>query len=363
MIRGTTEDPRFLTLAEMIGGRLRAAGVITLLLDLAGRYDGPAFPCCRDGNVGRFTDEEIAAFLGWDGDPGALIGALVRSRWLQPMDGVRLYLVGWDDSLADRTVHAWLAREGKVFANDRPPDLSRISKKDRAKLGSPPRASGRPRDAERDTRIAERLRAGEPPKSIQRDERVSLATVYRIRRFLKTPRTFSKCFSKPPDFLKNYDKNSANLSQVQNSHSQNSVRTNQKPDKRFPPNKRSVEKNFVSPPPRECNEIASLTLRSEGKPQDDHPLTLVLGEKHPLRTPRDADPEQANRVRKQIEAFHKGNLPEREMPRNGARIAVERPHPSEGTLDTGLAREAQSRTTAKNVEIPPPRPADGLGGA
>lgn len=125
MIRGTTEDPRFHRLARAVGGRLIAAGLVTLLIDLAGRFDGPSFPCCRDGGVGRYSNEEIAAFLDWEGSGNDLVATLIHTRWLEEVAGPsRLYVTGWHDALADRAVHMWLSREVGLFANGKTPKLS-----------------------------------------------------------------------------------------------------------------------------------------------------------------------------------------------------------------------------------------------
>jgi hypothetical protein len=41
---------------------------------------------CDDGRIGKFTDEEIAAYLEWGGDAAELVAALAESGWLDPVE-------------------------------------------------------------------------------------------------------------------------------------------------------------------------------------------------------------------------------------------------------------------------------------
>lgn len=50
---------------------------------------------CPEGDVGRFTDEEIAIMVDWEGDPETLIEALVECRWLDRCDTHRLVIHDW----------------------------------------------------------------------------------------------------------------------------------------------------------------------------------------------------------------------------------------------------------------------------
>ncbi len=38
-------------------------------------------------NLSRFTADDIASFIDWDGDPAELIKTLVECRWLDEKDG------------------------------------------------------------------------------------------------------------------------------------------------------------------------------------------------------------------------------------------------------------------------------------
>lgn len=52
--------------------------------------------CCDEGNIGKFTDEEIADYLEWDGsDSFALVQALLNSGWLDRCDVNRYVIHDW----------------------------------------------------------------------------------------------------------------------------------------------------------------------------------------------------------------------------------------------------------------------------
>jgi len=52
--------------------------------------------CCDEGNIGKFTDEEIADYLEWDGsDSFALVQALLNSGWLDRCDVNRYVVHDW----------------------------------------------------------------------------------------------------------------------------------------------------------------------------------------------------------------------------------------------------------------------------
>lgn len=54
--------------------------------------------CCDEGNIGKFTDEEIADYLGWDGpNPSELVRHLSDSGWLDPHPTYRYTVHDWLD--------------------------------------------------------------------------------------------------------------------------------------------------------------------------------------------------------------------------------------------------------------------------
>lgn len=72
---------------------------------------GLAIDQAKMGDVGRFSDDEIAAAIEWEGDATALVAALVDSRWLDrsPYADVRLAIHDWPDH-APQFVTRWIAR-------------------------------------------------------------------------------------------------------------------------------------------------------------------------------------------------------------------------------------------------------------
>lgn len=53
--------------------------------------------CCDEGNIGKFTDEEIADYLEWDGDASELVRALSDSGWTDSDKDRRLVIHDWID--------------------------------------------------------------------------------------------------------------------------------------------------------------------------------------------------------------------------------------------------------------------------
>ena len=52
---------------------------------------------CPEGDVGRFTNEEIAIMVDWEGEPDLLVNALVDCGWLDVSDKSRLVVHDWLD--------------------------------------------------------------------------------------------------------------------------------------------------------------------------------------------------------------------------------------------------------------------------
>ena len=67
-----------------------------------------------DGAIGRFTDEEIAAWIEWDGDPSLLIEHLVSTRFLDRCKVNRLVVHDWSEHAPDFLKNSF-KRWGKDF--------------------------------------------------------------------------------------------------------------------------------------------------------------------------------------------------------------------------------------------------------
>lgn len=70
---------------------------------------------CPQGDIGRFTNEEIAIMVDWDGDPDLLVATLVECRWLDACSLCRLVVHDWDDH-CPTYVKGGLAKQGKDIA-------------------------------------------------------------------------------------------------------------------------------------------------------------------------------------------------------------------------------------------------------
>jgi hypothetical protein len=99
--------------------RAVARGVIAGLRDLAAAR-------APSGDVGRFGDRVIARAAGFeDGDPAALVAALIASGVLVRHTEHRLVLTGWSE-IAEDAVHADLARARSFFADGTAPRTRKL---------------------------------------------------------------------------------------------------------------------------------------------------------------------------------------------------------------------------------------------
>ena len=70
---------------------------------------------CPQGDIGRFTNEEIAIMTDWEGDPDTLVDALVECQWLDRCDSHRLVVHDWAEH-CPTYIRGNLASHGKHFA-------------------------------------------------------------------------------------------------------------------------------------------------------------------------------------------------------------------------------------------------------
>jgi hypothetical protein len=92
---------------------------------------------CRNapaGDIGRLTNDEIAAALEWSGDAGELIAALVETRWLDADAKHRLLVHDWAEE-CESWLHASFKKYGKQFAT---PSQSEPSQAARESIDEPP---------------------------------------------------------------------------------------------------------------------------------------------------------------------------------------------------------------------------------
>lgn len=127
MKRNTDALTKFNNLKVRLGiKRYEAIGILEGLWHLCARET-------PQGNIGKLTDQEIATYLEWPGDPALLIQGLVATRWMDTSDQYRLVVHEWWIHCED-SVHMSLARSIRLFCNGSMPKLTRLSKKERPQL-------------------------------------------------------------------------------------------------------------------------------------------------------------------------------------------------------------------------------------
>jgi hypothetical protein len=106
-------------MGELSASKPLACGLLEMLWHFTGRF-------APRGDVGRWSDIEIEKGVGWEGEPGSLIPALVKTRWIDSEKSYRLLIHDWPDH-CDQTVKKYLKRNGLRFAtkSGRRPDKVR----------------------------------------------------------------------------------------------------------------------------------------------------------------------------------------------------------------------------------------------
>lgn len=117
MKSGTPELMKFKRLQRMTGESCRSTiGLLEKMwLEVAKN--------CPAGDIGKFTNEEIAILLEWDGDPDLLVSALTATGWLDESEPHRLVVHDWADH-CPKYVKANLVKHGKQFARRASPGES-----------------------------------------------------------------------------------------------------------------------------------------------------------------------------------------------------------------------------------------------
>jgi len=110
MKRGTPEHPKMKRLARALRvNQAQAVGILESLWHWAGRF-------APQGDIGRFSDSDIADSAYWTKEPGILIEALVESKWVQRDPAHRLIIHDWHDH-AEESVKKYLARHNLTFVS------------------------------------------------------------------------------------------------------------------------------------------------------------------------------------------------------------------------------------------------------
>jgi len=108
MKRGTPDHPKTHGLAAALGvGVPQAVGHLEILWHWTAKF-------APQGDVGRWADVDIERAAMWTGEPGALVRALVASRYLDACQQHRLVVHDWHEHADDGTKKA-LQRKGLKF--------------------------------------------------------------------------------------------------------------------------------------------------------------------------------------------------------------------------------------------------------
>lgn len=89
---------------------------------------------CPRGDIGRFTNEEIAIGIDWSAKhPDDLVLPLVAERWIDDDRECRLIIHDWPEH-CEHDVHNQLARATDTFADGTIPKLTRLAREEREQI-------------------------------------------------------------------------------------------------------------------------------------------------------------------------------------------------------------------------------------
>lgn len=107
-LRAVPGHPKFADLKAILK---QPKGAVIGWLETMWHFTGQFTP---QGNIGKYTDSQIEAWVEWDGEPGALIAAMVKARWIDRDTTHRLLVHDWAQH-ADKATKNALKRAGLDF--------------------------------------------------------------------------------------------------------------------------------------------------------------------------------------------------------------------------------------------------------
>jgi len=107
-LRAVPDHPKFANLKAILG---QPKGPVLGWLEAIWHFTGRFTP---QGNIGKYPDDTIEAWVEWDGKPGELIAALIRAAWLNADPTHRLLVHDWAQH-ADKATKNALARAKLAF--------------------------------------------------------------------------------------------------------------------------------------------------------------------------------------------------------------------------------------------------------
>jgi hypothetical protein len=119
-LRAVPDHPKFADLKA----RLKLPKGFTLgVLEAVWHFTGRFTP---QGNIGKYSDEAIAAWVEWPGEPRVLIEALLASGWLDKHPTYRLLAHDWHEH-ADKATRLALKRKHLVFVTSESDSVPTVS--------------------------------------------------------------------------------------------------------------------------------------------------------------------------------------------------------------------------------------------
>lgn len=115
-LRSVTINPKFVRFKTILKvNKSCALGYLEALWHFAGHFT-------PNGNLSKYSVEEIEGWLEWDGEEGQLIESLVKARWIDRLSNGGLIVHDWDQH-CDTYTHTELAKKTELFACGAAPRL------------------------------------------------------------------------------------------------------------------------------------------------------------------------------------------------------------------------------------------------
>lgn len=107
-LRAVPDHPKFANLKAALG---QPKGAVIGWLEIVWHFTGRFTP---RGDIGKYSDQAIESWVEWNGKPGALIEALVKTGWVDRDRDHRLLIHDWSQH-ADKATKNALSRAGQTF--------------------------------------------------------------------------------------------------------------------------------------------------------------------------------------------------------------------------------------------------------
>jgi hypothetical protein len=116
-LRAVPDHPKFAEFKAILGvPKYAALGCLEAIWHFTGRFT-------PQGNIGKYSDTAIESWVEWQGEPGALIAALIQAGWLDRHPTHRLLVHDWAEH-ADKATKMSLGRRKLSFIE---PDTDTVS--------------------------------------------------------------------------------------------------------------------------------------------------------------------------------------------------------------------------------------------